>query len=383
LGEGRVGDGEKIYPFGTRFQQQPAASHQEIPLLAREVGLESVSVALRRQEGRTRLVIEPKYKYLPSDVSDQVKEEVAKLTDRKQRMVALLRVKPQTEDTQLTWNEKMLALLEIRLPALPEEPNPGDPRLKKDERQLAAAYDTYRDKRAQVEQQRNAILDHLRATAADTVIKLQTEVKRIQTQVQAQKEEVSRQNEQSRQALYQRCSQLSALVYRAPAADAAAGSPPLPVARTETSGDFGTFKVERRTAHDLPEGVLARLRPRVIDAAGNAIPPDAGRNAPFRVDCFAFLRDGAGRVRERHAGGVADFETLDIAEGVTKVEFQFAFYRNLPRVERKDQEIRRTVRMALAEVQAGAEYEVLLELSAEQMDSLRKTAGPAKREKVF
>ena len=129
---------------------------------------------------------------------------------------------------------------------LPAEPNPGDPRLKKDEG-LAAAYDVYRDKRAQVEQQRNAILEHLRATAADAVIKLQTEVKRIQTQVQAQKEEVSRQNEQSRQALYQRSTQLSALVYRAPAADAAAASPLLPDARTEPNNDdFGTFKVERR-----------------------------------------------------------------------------------------------------------------------------------------
>ena len=92
--------------------------------MAREVGLESVSVVLRRQEGRTRLVIEPKYKYLPSDVSDQVKEEVVKLTDRQQRMVALLRVKPQTEDVRPA-NEKMLApsgiccgCLRSRIPAI-------------------------------------------------------------------------------------------------------------------------------------------------------------------------------------------------------------------------------------------------------------------------
>ena len=63
---------------------------------------------------------------------------------------------------------------------------------------------------------------------------------------------------------------------------------------------------------------------------------------------------------------MADFETLDIAEGGDEGRISIRLERSC-RVDRKDREIRRTVRMALAEVQAGAEYEVLLELSAEQM----------------
>jgi hypothetical protein len=349
LGPGRIVADAESYDFGPGFQDTPTAARlQEIPELAKSLGVQSVSVALEPGDKGYRLVLH--WASLP--VADANTE--AHVIELRKRQATIKECLLQIGGTHNSIDEMVAAqktlvqLLGLRPPVAPRH----------DEPRFAQDPQAWTDARAEYQTQYQSLLHKLPGLAQSQFIIIGSQIDRARKDAQfAYSQRVDAE-------LRSRVKQIATVVYRsADKVEAPAALKP----SEQTPEIRGEFQQAAEEAAAAP-GFIARVKPRIVaEPHGSAMPPAAWTTDGLVVKCVFATEGGLTIVKD----DPAEFDAADVPQGTEKVGLRFRFFRRGIFEGEDPQLIAETAPFVVEGIRSGRQYTVTFRMSQEGLRTLR------------
>jgi hypothetical protein len=350
LGPGRVGAGSETYDFGNGFQElPPVARLQEVPGLAKTLGVKSVTVVLEPSDKGYRLALH--WASVPlADANAEAR--VAELRKRQETIKDCLLQITRTHRSPEELAEARNTLVQLLGLHPPIAPNHDEPRFAQDPQ-------AWGDARAAYQQQYQEIFRKLPSLGQNQFILIGSQIDHVRKQAQREY------NERIDAELRNRVTQIAAVLYRSTSKielPAAAVKPSEQLA--EIRGDF-----DQTTDDAVPApGFIARVKVRIVaEPHGSLLPPAAWTADGVLVKCVFTPAGGQAMVK----AGTAEFDAADVSPGTEKMSVRFRFFRRGIFEGEEPQLIAETPPYVLEGIRSGQQYTVTFRMSQEGLRTLR------------
>ena len=350
LGPGKIRNDSESFDFGNGFDGPVAPAHsQEVPGLAKVIGVQSVTVALESFDKGYRLVL--RATSLP--VSDaNVEATVAQL---RKRQGAIKQYLPQLAGSRTSVEERAAtqkALVELLHLSPPAAPKRDDPRFSNDPKAWEEAVSQY-------EQKQQDFLRRLSRLGQNQFMAIGIHIAKIRRE--AQRDYDQRIDGEMRS----RAKQILAVVYSSDSKVEPPATAAQPLQQvTEISGHFDQTSEDTAVA----AGFIARVNVRIVaEPDGNLMPPSAWTNDGLAVKCVFTPAGGRPMVKE----GVAEYDVADLSQGTEKISVRFRFFRRGIFEGEDPQLIAETTPYVLDQIRPKQHYTVTFRMPQDALRALR------------
>lgn len=275
------------YEFGADFDPLHPAARHEVPGLAKQCRLKSVSVCVApRSEGFSLMVAAEPEIVSPDDIA-QRKKKLETLRKTRQLLIAHSAKWRNSSDTpaaQAAEREELIRLLNLDVPTLPPRPSRDDARFKEHAKAFDQELDAFRRKEAE----RQEFLDSVPRRAADGIRQTNDEIAAQETELNQLTSGIRRRNADAIEQLKSECRSVSVVVYRTRVEPDKAASAGKASASRKRSGVNDT-PAETESPPPAPpqppvaEPAAARLIPTVPARILDAPPRDAADQTTAQV----------------------------------------------------------------------------------------------------
>jgi hypothetical protein len=348
LGPGKIRAGSESYYFGNGFHGSPAAKFHEIPGLAKELGVNSVTVVLEPVDKNYRLVLH----WEPLSVVDANTEaevtKLRKLQEAIKECLPLIGAHISSEKERAEAQKTLMQLVGVEPPVAPKR---DDPRFVHDAQAWDEALDTYR-------QECRKLLSKLPTLGQHRSLALGYQIDRVYRNA------LIEHSKRIDADLRSRVTQISAVLYRS------IGKVEIPAAAATQSDRLAEIGGQfDETAEDAPApGFIAQVKPRIVaDPHGIPMPPSTWAAQKLLVKCVFTPAGGQPIVKE----GAVQFEPADIPPGTEKMSVRFRFFRQGIFDGEDPQLIAETQAFVLKTIRPRQQYTITFRMSEEGLRALR------------
>lgn len=314
------------YEFGAEFDPLNPSARHEIPSLAQERRLKSVSVCVVQQSQGFSLLVAAEPELTAIEEIAERKKKIETLRHRSQRLrthMEKLRTLPDSSEERAAQRDELLQILDLKAPSAPPRPNRDDPRFTEDAKAFDQEMAAFRRKEAE----RKEFLDSVPQRAAAGIRQTNDEINARETELNELTSEIRSRNARAIEQLKAECRSISVVVFRTrgePGRSASAGK--RPQARKRSGVSDAPAQIPPPPAPQPPappEPAAARLIPTVSVRFVDSAPRGAADRATAQVVVHL---TGSGlnqfkrgyligwQLTERGPGGVAQGPTRQIAD---------------------------------------------------------------------